>query len=938
MKNTVIILMFLGVAGIVPAPAQHLYSIRAIPQPVPVVQGMLKMGDPGPAGRRLEVNNQYLTLGGKPVLPVMGEIHFSRLAREEWPDVLRKMKADGVTIISTYVFWIYHEPAEGQFNWSGNRDLRYFLMLCARYGLMAVVRIGPWCHGEVRNGGTPDWILEKQYLRDRSNDPVYQHYVEIWYGQVAAQMKGLLYKDGGPVIGVQLENEYRRGKSGEAHIAWLKEAARQAGIDVPLYTVTGWGNASIPKDEVLPLFGGYPGAPWNTDLKRITDNDSYLFSAARNGEMIGNEMNLKDTAHGQTFFRYPYLTCELGIGNEDTYHRRPVFSAIDGLAIATAKLGSGSNLIGYYMFAGGTNVTGPYTSLEEDQDETGYWNRYPKRSYDFQAAIRESGELSPAYFELKRLHYFLEEYGSRLAPMQPVIGPPADPHQDLQYAVRVQGDTGFLFGLNYYRGDHKPVQKQVQFSIQLPSGELRFPSTPVDIPDSTILIWPFNFRMQSLLLHYATASPLCHLSRGDTTDWFFVQTPGIPTELSFNETSIATISADAAKITKTGNHYLLTGMRPGIRHAIRIRDTRGAWHQIFVLTAEEAREAWLFTWKGKKRLVFSKAGLYPEKDVLHLFSADPHIQLTWLENGLSFAKDGKTVPATTQGSVSTAEINLPERHPQLRIRPVSPLGNAVWLETSFPLSSRVNTLWHRYFVREVNLKNTAEIERASLYLATAGSCRIRINGKWVNQSVNPGNLNTLDLTGYLLNGSNTLMMDFPYEENASSFAARLEVTYRNTDQRVLVTDSSWLTTEAYIPPAPWGRFTGLGPARAVPGAFTPVDTTGRKRWELMCEDLPSNTSQRDYLRIRYQGDRSALRLDGQLIDDDFNNLNGWHIALAPYRDLLTAAPLELTVDPLKPGYRIYFDAKPGPPETGTAQLTEATLIPEYRAFLNIKTR
>jgi beta-galactosidase len=110
-------------------------------------------GGRSPDGHTLGINSRYLTLDGKPWFPVMGEFHYSRYPAGEWEDELLKMKAGGIRIVSTYIFWIHHEEVEGQFDWSGQRDLRRFVELAARSGLYVWVRVGPWAHGEVRNGG-----------------------------------------------------------------------------------------------------------------------------------------------------------------------------------------------------------------------------------------------------------------------------------------------------------------------------------------------------------------------------------------------------------------------------------------------------------------------------------------------------------------------------------------------------------------------------------------------------------------------------------------------------------------------------------------------------------------------------------------------------------------------------------------------------------------
>ena len=189
-----------------------------------------------PDGTTLTLDSRSLLLNGKPWTPVMGEFHFTRYPENEWREELLKMKAGGVDIVSTYVFWIHHEEIEGQFDWSGSRNLRRFIQTCQQAGLKVFVRCGPWDHGEVRNGGFPDWLLKKGWTT-RSNDTNYLDQVKILYGEIARQLDGLFWKDGGPVIGIQFENEY---KGPAEHLLTLKRLGREAGLDAPIYTRTGW--------------------------------------------------------------------------------------------------------------------------------------------------------------------------------------------------------------------------------------------------------------------------------------------------------------------------------------------------------------------------------------------------------------------------------------------------------------------------------------------------------------------------------------------------------------------------------------------------------------------------------------------------------------------------------------------------------------------------
>lgn len=97
--------------------------------------------------------HKYLTKNEKPWFPIMGEFHYSRYPREYWMESIYKMKAGGVDVLSTYVFWIHHEELENNYDFSGQRDLRTFVETVKKCGITMFLRIGPWCHGEVRNGG-----------------------------------------------------------------------------------------------------------------------------------------------------------------------------------------------------------------------------------------------------------------------------------------------------------------------------------------------------------------------------------------------------------------------------------------------------------------------------------------------------------------------------------------------------------------------------------------------------------------------------------------------------------------------------------------------------------------------------------------------------------------------------------------------------------------
>lgn len=909
--------------------AQNVLSIDASDATREVRPGQLKMGNPGLPGHELLINNQYMTIGGKPVIPVMGEMHFSRYPRDQWEDAILKMKANGINIIAFYVIWIHHEEIEGQFDWSGNKDIRSFIRLCQKHNLLVYPRIGPWAHGEVRNGGTPDWILKKVHIKDRSNDPVYQSYVDNYFKELAGQMHGLMYKDGGPVIGVQLENEYSGGKTGAEHILWLKETARKYGIDVPMYTVTGWDNATYPENEVIPLWGAYPSAPWNSNLEKITKNPSFEFDYNQNNDNIGTD---KFTPSGKIETGrniYPFFTCELGVGNQITEHRRPVFNRFDGLAIVTAKIGSGSNLPGYYVFTGGSNPVGILTSMEENREETGYWNTYPEISYDFQAAVKESGELAPAYFQVKKIHYFLNEFGDILAPMVPVIARVKDPATELQYSVRVYDNSGFLFGSNYYRGVRKPDQKDIQFKIKLKGETLVFPSGPINIPDSSTFIWPFNLKLDNILLKYGTTQPICRIDQTNRTDWFFIQNFGINPELCLGSAGVDTIESTSGEISQISNTYIIKGLMPGIANYVKVVGKDGKETRIIVLSFEESDKLWLFNTLGNKQLFLSDADLYINKKQLHMYSSLNLMNLIVLSDKSKLkADDFNSKPA---GDYMQYEFKMPVRKSTPQFVQIPVLYGSERLKASVKKVDAYNQLYNKIFIKEFNLDNPSAIRSAKLILDTDIPCKIEINNRWLNQEAVPANVNQLDVTGYVQKGNNQVLIDYLFAGGDKSFAAKIRVEYMNSDEVTVVTDKSWLTAEQYTIPSSLTELKGLAEPEIISDTISNKLNFKQESYEYLLnipDDYLNGLTQL-YLHVNYYGDRAELRSGHKLISDNFNNFTPWQTGLKQFGDIIEGRQLKFELFPFKPDFKIYFDKKPAKEEIEKTFIRNIQFIPEY---------
>jgi hypothetical protein len=564
------------------------------------------------------------------------------------------MKAGGIDIVSSYVFWIHHEEIEGQFDWTGARNLRRFIQLCQEVGLMACVRCGPWNHGEARNGGLPDWILRKGW-KTRANDSNYLAKARIFYGEIAKQLDGLLWKNCGPVIGFQFENEY----SGPAeHLLALKRIGRETGLDAPLYTRTGWNQplGRLAFGEMVPLYGVYAEGFWDRVLTPMPAGywKGFYFSNFRMDDATFSEIPGKGgTLDPPDAEQYPYLTCEIGGGMMNSYHRRILVDPKDAESTTLIKLGSGSTLPGYYMYHGGVNPEGKLTTLMESQ-ATGYWNDMPVKNYDFQAPLGQYGQIRQQYHLLRRLHLFLHEWGPALAGM-PGIMPDQRPHgkkdfDTLRWSVRSDGNSGFVFVNNYQRLQHMPPKKDVQFSIHLPSGHLNFPQTPVAIPSDACLIWPFKLDLgHGVRLAWATAQPLTAIDNGDVRTLFFEETEGVPAQLAF-ETDGPTIESVTGQLTRGDNALLFHDIKAGTQVAARVRLPEGRSVQFVVLGQKDSLALWKGTFQGRDRAFLTQAGLVLDGANLRLTSTtSADLSVAIYPAPASMASNGSDLAGETDG-------------------------------------------------------------------------------------------------------------------------------------------------------------------------------------------------------------------------------------------------------------------------------------------------
>ncbi len=339
---------------------------------------------------------QFL-LDGKPFQIISGELHYARIPREYWRHRLRMAKAMGLNTIATYVFWNYHELKPGVFDFhSGNRDLAAFLRIAQEEGLWVILRPGPYVCAEWDFGGLPSYLLKSPAVKVRSDDPRYLAAARRYVRAMADQVRPLLVTHGGPILMVQVENEYGSYGADSSYKEQTRRMLVDAGIDVPLFTADG---------DWLFEKGAIPG----------------VFAAA-NGEMNYDTLTARTNAFNKS--AGPYMVAELYPGWLTHWAEPFPVTPVDSFLPQYESLLAHGASINLYMFHGGTNFG--FTS------GANYTRKLPiepsMTSYDYDAPLSEAGWPTPKYYALREVIRRHVSYAIPPVPDSlPVISVPAIP-------------------------------------------------------------------------------------------------------------------------------------------------------------------------------------------------------------------------------------------------------------------------------------------------------------------------------------------------------------------------------------------------------------------------------------------------------------------------------------------------------------------------------
>ncbi|KAM5246126.1 beta-galactosidase-1-like protein 2 isoform 2-T2 [Ctenodactylus gundi] len=310
-----------------------------------------------------------------------GSIHYFRVPKEYWKDRLLKMKACGLNTLTTYVPWNLHEPERGKFDFSGNLDLEAFVLMAAEIGLWVILRPGPYICSEIDLGGLPSWLLQDPGMKLRTTYKGFTKAVDLYFDHLMSRVVPLQYKHGGPIIAVQVENEYGSYNKDPAYMPYIKKALEDRGI---------------------------------VELLLTSDNKDGLQKGVVHGVLATinlqsqQELQLLTTFLSSSQEIQPKMVMEYWTGWFDSWGGpHNILDSSEVLDTVSAIIHAGSS-INLYMFHGGTNfgfINGAMHFHDYKSDVT---------SYDYDAVLTEAGDYTAKYGKLR--DFFSSLPGAPLLP------------------------------------------------------------------------------------------------------------------------------------------------------------------------------------------------------------------------------------------------------------------------------------------------------------------------------------------------------------------------------------------------------------------------------------------------------------------------------------------------------------------------------------------